>query len=59
MASAGMRAGEASAMLNAGAAQQLMEAALALQAAEHEARLGAVVIQTAQEMDQALLDILV
>lgn len=59
MASAGMRALEASALLNEGAVQQLMEAALALQAAEHEASLGAVVIQTAQEMDQALLDILV
>lgn len=57
--SAGVRAVDAAHLLAGGSLDQLMSAAAALQLAGVEAQLGAVVIEATQEMDAALLDILV
>lgn len=57
--SAGAHALSAAQAVASGSMDQLMQAAVALQMAGHEATLGAVVIQATQEMDAALLDILV
>lgn len=44
--------------LSGGSLERLAEAALALRMARQEAKLGAVVMKTAMEMDEARLDIL-
>jgi len=56
---AGSRAVDAALMMAGGSLDQLMSAAVALQLAGVEAQLGAVVLEATQEMDEALLDILV
>lgn len=57
-ASAGGRMSAAAESLSGGSLERLAEAALALRMARQEAKLGAVVMKTAMEMDEARLDIL-
>jgi hypothetical protein len=56
---AGNRALSAAAALSSGSPDVLLEGVLALQTARNEAGIAAAVVQTAQELDEALLDILV